>query len=125
MTESNVKIVALGPVGSGKSALLGEIEIALRAIGVRVKYADPSAAMAEKNATHAEWTTTLERINPVAWLYELQPGPAKGMDAALTEDEIENAELAAKCTLKAMPDSIVASHTLRLITEVRQRRAGG
>jgi Ni2+-binding GTPase involved in maturation of urease and hydrogenase len=67
---STVHITATGPVGSGKSAILGEIEIALRAIGIPVAYADPLRANQEKNATHADWQESLERIKPSVILVE-------------------------------------------------------
>jgi len=65
-----VTITASGPVGSGKSAILGEIEIALKAIGVEVRYADPKAAQQEKNMTHADWMDTIEMYNPTVVLVE-------------------------------------------------------
>ncbi len=52
---AEVRIIAAGPVGCGKSAVLGEIEIALRAIGLPVRYADEREAQSEKNMTHADW----------------------------------------------------------------------
>jgi hypothetical protein len=62
-----VEIVARGPVGAGKSALLGEIEIALRAIGVEVAWPD---GQAEKNMTHAEWADALDLYKPTVRLRE-------------------------------------------------------
>lgn len=68
MTE--IKVVARAPVGSGKSAILGEIEIALRAIGVPVCYADERAAQLEKNMTYADWQSYLEMYKPSVVLIE-------------------------------------------------------
>lgn len=65
-----VTITARGPVGIGKSAVLGEIEIALRAIGLTVEWADPAAAQAEKNMTHADWMDALEMYQPTVVLVE-------------------------------------------------------
>ena len=39
-----VTVTASGPCGSGKSAVLGEIEIAMQALGVPVRYLDDPAA---------------------------------------------------------------------------------
>ena len=44
-----VRIVVSGPVGCGKSALLEEINIALTAIGVSTRFADPAAVRSERN----------------------------------------------------------------------------
>jgi hypothetical protein len=68
MTE--IQIIARGPVGCGKSAILGEIEIALKAIRIPVRYADPVEAQSEKNMTHAEWDTFLDMYKPSVVLIE-------------------------------------------------------
>ncbi|MEL6746248.1 MAG: hypothetical protein AAFO79_00310 [Pseudomonadota bacterium] len=65
-----VTITASGPVGSGKSALLGEIEIALKALGVSVRYADEVGAQLEKRMTHSDWATYLEMYQPQVVLAE-------------------------------------------------------
>lgn len=71
---SEVTVTVSGPVGSGKSAIAGEIEIALRAIGVPVRYDDPVGAQSEKNMTHADWQTALEMYNPsVVIVEEISP----------------------------------------------------
>jgi len=67
---AEVKIIADGPVGSGKSALLGEIEIALKAIGVPVVWFNQESARREKNMTHADWQTELDRTKPTVVLIE-------------------------------------------------------
>lgn len=67
---NTVTITASGPVGCGKSAILGEIEIALKAIGVQVEYADPVEAQKEKNMTHADWDWALDLYRPVVVLVE-------------------------------------------------------
>ena len=72
---AEVHIIADGPIGSGKSALLGEIEIALKAIGIPVKWFHPEAARQEKNMTHADWVSELERTKPTVVLIE-----ARGYD---------------------------------------------
>ncbi|MCV6799330.1 hypothetical protein OII53_24825 [Achromobacter ruhlandii] len=70
---SEIKITVEGPVGSGKSALLGEIEILCKALGVPVRYADPAAAASEKAMTHADWITYLEMYKPSVVLHEKGP----------------------------------------------------
>jgi hypothetical protein len=59
--EGEVRVVVSGLTGSGKSAIAGEIEIALRAIGVPVEWPDGAA---EKNWSHADWQSALELYNP-------------------------------------------------------------
>jgi hypothetical protein len=39
---ARVTVTVSGPTGSGKSRILAEIEIALKAVGVSVSWADPS-----------------------------------------------------------------------------------
>ena len=63
-----VSIFVTGPTGSGKSAICGEIEIALRAIGVDVTWEDGDA---EKRLTHANWQEALEMYNPKVTIREL------------------------------------------------------
>lgn len=57
-------VTVSGPVGSGKSAIAGEIEIALKALGIPVRFVDAEAMQAEKNMTHADWQTYLEMYRP-------------------------------------------------------------
>lgn len=70
---SEVKIIVSGPVGCGKSALLGEIEILMKALGVPVRYEDEAAAQIEKGMTHAAWQTYLEMYKPSVVLIEDMP----------------------------------------------------
>ena len=70
---SEVTITVSGPCGSGKSALLGEIEIMLKAMGVPVRFADEAEARAEKNGNHADWTSELELYQPSVVLVEAKP----------------------------------------------------
>lgn len=83
---AEIEIIARGPVGSGKSAVLGEIEIALRALGIPVRWGDPSAAQSEKNMTHADWTTFLEMYEPSVVLFEFSNAPP------IAEADQENAD---------------------------------
>ena len=50
-----------GFTGTGKSAVAGEIEIAMRAIGLQVEWVD---GQAEKNMTGADWAHALEMYKP-------------------------------------------------------------
>jgi len=63
-----VYINVSGLTGSGKSAVLGEIEIALKAVGLTVEH--DAAFQAEKNATHADWQAALDLYKPVVVLSE-------------------------------------------------------
>jgi uridine kinase len=65
-----VTVTISGPVGCGKSAIYGELEIALRAMGIPVAHADQRAADYEKWATHADWASELEIYNPTVVLVE-------------------------------------------------------
>lgn len=81
-----VTITVSGPVGCGKSAILGEIEILCKALGVPCRYADEAAAQAEKNGTHADWTSALEMYKPSVVLVE----------AIVHDNDPASAELALK-----------------------------
>lgn len=70
---SEIKIIAEGPVGSGKSAVLGEIEILCKALGIPVRYANPADAASEKSMTHADWISYLDLYKPSVVLYEQSP----------------------------------------------------
>lgn len=59
--HGEVLVTVSGFTGSGKSAIAGEIEIMCRALGLQVEWPD---GVAEKNMTHADWTTALEMYNP-------------------------------------------------------------
>ncbi|MCH9751082.1 MAG: hypothetical protein K0U61_02585 [Alphaproteobacteria bacterium] len=67
---AEISVTVTGPVGSGKSAIAGEIEIALRAIGVSVRYADEPSAKSEKNMTGADWQTYIEMYEPSVVIIE-------------------------------------------------------
>lgn len=68
-----ITVTVSGPVGSGKSAMLGEIEILCKALGLAVRYTDPAAAQSEKNMTHADWTAALDMYKPSVVLAECAP----------------------------------------------------
>jgi predicted kinase len=65
MTEQ-VTVVVTGLTGSGKSAVAGEIAIALRAVGLTVHIGDQS----ERNMTGADWVSALEMYRPVVTIVE-------------------------------------------------------
>jgi len=46
---STVNVIVSGPVGCGKSAIVEEIAIAMKAIGLKVEFADPRAVQSERN----------------------------------------------------------------------------
>lgn len=64
---SKVTITVSGRVGSGKSAICGEIEILCKALGLKVEWID---GQQEKNLTHADWTEALEMYKPHVVLIE-------------------------------------------------------
>ncbi|EPT4169528.1 ead/Ea22-like family protein, partial [Escherichia coli] len=55
--KGEVLVVVSGFTGCGKSAIAGEIEIAMKAIGVPVKWTNGDA---EKRMTGADWLTAIE-----------------------------------------------------------------
>ncbi|WP_379069174.1 hypothetical protein ACHMW4_04335 [Mesorhizobium sp. UC22_110] len=74
--SQHVYVEVSGLTGSGKSAVIGEIEIALRAIGLEV--ITDRDFQAEKNMTHADWQDALDLYKPVVVLRERNiPRPAK------------------------------------------------
>lgn len=67
---SEITVTVSGPVGCGKSAIAGEIEIALKAIGVPVRFANEKDMRSEKNMTGADWTGYLEMYKPSVVIVE-------------------------------------------------------
>jgi hypothetical protein len=67
---SEITVTVSGPVGCGKSAIMGEIEIALKAVGVPVRMADPAADASEKNMTGADWAGYIDMYQPSVILAE-------------------------------------------------------
>lgn len=92
LSTQEIKIIAEGPVGSGKSALLGEIEILCKALGVPVRYANPSDAASEKSMTHADWTAYLEMYKPSVVLHE--QGPIRPTPPASAQDDAKDEQAA-------------------------------
>jgi hypothetical protein len=83
--KTEVTITVSGPVGSGKSALCGEIEIMCRALGLQVRWSDDG----EKNMTGADWTTALELYKPTVTIVEsiaAPEAPAPHIDDAAVDE---------------------------------------
>lgn len=70
MSETKLTVKVSGPVGSGKSAICGEIEIAMKAIGVPVEWRDGDS---EKRLTHADWARDLDLYKPSVAICEENP----------------------------------------------------
>lgn len=70
MSETIVNVTVSAPVGSGKSAIAGEIEIAMRAIGVPVTWRDGDA---EKRLTHSDWQRAIDLYKPSVVIREENP----------------------------------------------------
>jgi hypothetical protein len=68
--KAEIIVTVSGPVGCGKSAIAGEIEIALRAIGLPVRFADEAAAESERRMTHADWQKAIELYQPSVVIVE-------------------------------------------------------
>ena len=66
--KGEVLVVVSGFTGCGKSAIAGEIEIAMKAIGVPVKLTNGDA---EKRMTGADWLTAIEMYKPTVRIVEV------------------------------------------------------
>jgi hypothetical protein len=75
MAVTEITVTVSGPVGCGKSAIAGEIEIALRAVGVPVRFVDEKGELEEKNMTGADWTGYIEMYKPSVAIVEQTPSP--------------------------------------------------
>jgi hypothetical protein len=82
---NEVRVAVTGPAGSGKSAVCGEIEIAMRAIGLDVEWDDGG----EKNMTHADWQFALELYKPKIIVTEMTM-PALDRERACRAAEAAN-----------------------------------
>lgn len=67
VADGHVYVHVSGLTGSGKSAVAGEIEIAMRAIGLDVKWVNIES---EKRITHADYTSALELYRPKVRIFE-------------------------------------------------------
>ncbi|EOI2370518.1 ead/Ea22-like family protein [Klebsiella aerogenes] len=66
--QGEVLVTVAGFTGCGKSAIAGEIEIAMRAIGVPVTWANGDS---EKRMTGADWLTAIEMYKPSVRIVEV------------------------------------------------------
>ncbi|EOF5091064.1 ead/Ea22-like family protein [Salmonella enterica] len=66
--KGEVLVTVSGFTGCGKSAIAGEIEIAMKAIGVPVTWSDGGA---EKRMTGADWMTAIEMYKPSVRIVEV------------------------------------------------------
>ncbi|EMK2685522.1 ead/Ea22-like family protein [Escherichia coli] len=74
--KGEVLVVVSGFTGCGKSAIAGEIEIAMTAIGVPVKWTNGDA---EKRMTGADWLTAIEMYKPTVRIVEVNVPRAPGI----------------------------------------------
>lgn len=74
--KGEVLVVVSGFTGCGKSAIAGEIEIAMKAIGVPVKWTNGDA---EKRMTGADWLTAIEMYKPIVRIVEVNVPRAAGI----------------------------------------------
>lgn len=73
-----VSVTVSGPTGSGKSAVLGEIMIALRAIGLTVEIGEGERL--EMGMTHGDFATALDLYRPTVTLREVNEPRALAAD---------------------------------------------
>ncbi len=76
--STNVTVTVSGDVGTGKSAIYGEIVLALQALGVGIIHADPRAWESECRMTHADWTTYLDMYQTNVTMVEKVERPNPG-----------------------------------------------
>ncbi|EGZ6597249.1 ead/Ea22-like family protein [Escherichia coli] len=74
--KGEVLVVVSGFTGCGKSAIAGEIEIAMKAIGVPVQWTNGDA---EKHMTGADWLTAIEMYKPTVRIVEVNVPRATGI----------------------------------------------
>ncbi|EJI6540905.1 ead/Ea22-like family protein [Salmonella enterica] len=74
--KGEVLVTVSGFTGCGKSAIAGEIEIAMKAIGVPVQWTNGDA---EKRMTGADWLTAIEMYKPTVRIVELNVPCAAGI----------------------------------------------
>ncbi|HBW9840864.1 TPA: ead/Ea22-like family protein [Klebsiella pneumoniae] len=74
--QGEVLVTVAGFTGCGKSAIAGEIEIAMKAIGVPVTWANGDS---EKRMTGADWLTAIEMYKPTVRIVEENKPRAAGI----------------------------------------------
>lgn len=75
-SKGEVLVTVSGFTGCGKSAIAGEIEIAMKAIGVPVQWSNGDA---EKRMTRADWLTAIEMYRPTVRIVEVNVPRAAGI----------------------------------------------
>ncbi len=81
MAENRISVIITGKTGVGKSAVYGEIMLALKAIGVEVHHADPHHDAVELSFA-TEWHDQLADMKPVVTMHEINRATVDGMDIA-------------------------------------------
>lgn len=74
--QGEVLVTVAGFTGCGKSAIAGEIEIAMKAIGLPVTWANGDS---EKRITGADWLTAIEMYKPTVRIVEVNIPRASGI----------------------------------------------
>lgn len=74
--QGEVLVTVAGFTGCGKSAIAGEIEIAMKAIGLPVTWANGDS---EKRMTGADWLTAIEMYKPTVRIVEVNIHRAAGI----------------------------------------------
>ena len=74
--KGEVLVVVSGFTGCGKSAIAGEIEIAMKAFGVPVQWTNGDV---EKRMTGADWLTAIEMYKPTVRIVEVNVPRAPGI----------------------------------------------
>lgn len=74
--QGEVLVTVAGFTGCGKSAIAGEIEIVMKAIGVPVTWANGDS---EKRMTGADWLTAIEMYKPTVRIVEVNIPRAAGI----------------------------------------------
>lgn len=74
--QGEVLVTVAGFTGCGKSAIAGEIEIAMKAIGLPVTWANGDS---EKRMTGADWLTDIEMYKPTVRIVEVNIPRACGI----------------------------------------------
>lgn len=74
--QGEVLVTVAGFTGCGKSAIAGEIEIAMKAIGLPVTWANGDS---EKRMTGADWLTAIEMYKPTVRIVEVNIPRACGI----------------------------------------------
>ena len=83
--DGHVHVHVSGSTGSGKSAVAGEIEIAMRAIGLDVEWVDSES---EKRMTHADYVSALELYKPKVRIFEKNISRAAPQQPKLSDERI-------------------------------------